>query len=250
MGFPHFLSYFHLDNRVKWPRRQTRTTMLRSPATNCSRMLLATPIQVTGLPNPCTDGSYPPGSAAQAPKRGRGRPKGSKNKKAGSSTAADESAVAPVKKKRGRPPKVRRTLSQSTPTDPQSLGEARRFRGAPSKASARTPAQKSTTTGRGGRVCVGTAQEKAWSSAKGQAGDNNVIIFLCCFSYDRHDLDILYPYRTTCAWTVLGLNNPATLLIYVVHLHILSTRTDVICAASRCVSVRWEDAEGLYWLFL
>jgi high mobility group AT-hook protein 2 len=39
-------------------------------------------------------------------KRGRGRPKGSKNKKATSSSAAEGSSAPAVQRKRGRPPKV------------------------------------------------------------------------------------------------------------------------------------------------
>jgi hypothetical protein len=50
------------------------------------------------------------GLAPTPVKRGRGRPKGSKNKKIAAGTAASTSEVAPVageKRKRGRPPKVR-----------------------------------------------------------------------------------------------------------------------------------------------
>ena len=51
-----------------------------------------------------------PGLAQTPAKRGRGRPKGSKNKKSAAGTAASSSEVAPAageKRKRGRPPKVR-----------------------------------------------------------------------------------------------------------------------------------------------
>jgi hypothetical protein len=51
-----------------------------------------------------------PGLAPSPAKRGRGRPKGSKNKKSTAGTAASTSEVAPAageKRKRGRPPKVR-----------------------------------------------------------------------------------------------------------------------------------------------
>jgi hypothetical protein len=53
-----------------------------------------------------------PGLASTPAKRGRGRPKGSKNKKSTTAgTAASTSEVAPAaageKRKRGRPPKVR-----------------------------------------------------------------------------------------------------------------------------------------------
>ena len=51
-----------------------------------------------------------PGLASTPAKRGRGRPKGSKNKKSAAGTAASTSEVAPAageKRKRGRPPKVR-----------------------------------------------------------------------------------------------------------------------------------------------
>ncbi len=50
------------------------------------------------------------GHASTPAKRGRGRPKGSKNKKIAAGTAASTSEVAPAageKRKRGRPPKVR-----------------------------------------------------------------------------------------------------------------------------------------------
>lgn len=51
-------------------------------------------------------GNNPAGGSSESPvKRGRGRPKGSKNKKGGSSTNADASSST-VTKKRGRPPKV------------------------------------------------------------------------------------------------------------------------------------------------
>jgi len=49
------------------------------------------------------------GLATTPAKRGRGRPKGSKNKKSAAGTAASTSEVAPAageKRKRGRPPKV------------------------------------------------------------------------------------------------------------------------------------------------
>ncbi|KIM49213.1 hypothetical protein M413DRAFT_438378 [Hebeloma cylindrosporum] len=46
-------------------------------------------------------------STATPAKRGRGRPKGSKNKKAGASSSAPDSPTTPsVPRKRGRPPKV------------------------------------------------------------------------------------------------------------------------------------------------
>ena len=51
----------------------------------------------------------PSGGAPSLAKRGRGRPKGSKNKKSTAGTAASTSEVAPAageKRKRGRPPKV------------------------------------------------------------------------------------------------------------------------------------------------
>jgi len=51
----------------------------------------------------------PLGLATTPAKRGRGRPKGSKNKKSAAGTAASTSEVAPAageKRKRGRPPKV------------------------------------------------------------------------------------------------------------------------------------------------
>ena len=58
--------------------------------------------------------SNPPASTTEAPpKRGRGRPKGSKNKKSGTSTAEAAGEEAP-KRKRGRPPKVRFILISLT----------------------------------------------------------------------------------------------------------------------------------------
>lgn len=59
----------------------------------------------------CSQSSIVPplGLASTTAKRGRGRPKGSKNKKSAAGTAASTSEVAPAageKRKRGRPPKV------------------------------------------------------------------------------------------------------------------------------------------------
>ena len=59
----------------------------------------------------CSQSPFVPplGVATTPAKRGRGRPKGSKNKKSAAGTAASTSEVAPMageKRKRGRPPKV------------------------------------------------------------------------------------------------------------------------------------------------
>lgn len=59
----------------------------------------------------CSQSPFVPplGLATTPAKRGRGRPKGSKNKKSAAGTAASTSEVAPAageKRKRGRPPKV------------------------------------------------------------------------------------------------------------------------------------------------
>ena len=59
------------------------------------------------------------GAAETPAKRGRGRPKGSKNKKSGTSTAEGTGEEAP-KRKRGRPPKVRIILISHTCRVPSS----------------------------------------------------------------------------------------------------------------------------------
>ncbi|KAF8902050.1 hypothetical protein CPB84DRAFT_889529 [Gymnopilus junonius] len=60
----------------------------------------------------CSHYLYLGTSSAPPVKRGRGRPKGSKNKKSGASSSAAESPTTPaVPRKRGRPPKVRTFLS-------------------------------------------------------------------------------------------------------------------------------------------
>ncbi|PPQ86843.1 hypothetical protein CVT25_012562 [Psilocybe cyanescens] len=59
--------------------------------------------------NHATDDAEPGTSTASAVKRGRGRPKGSKNKKSGTSSAGPESPTTPtVQRKRGRPPKEKK----------------------------------------------------------------------------------------------------------------------------------------------
>ncbi|KAG6376449.1 hypothetical protein JVT61DRAFT_2437 [Boletus reticuloceps] len=87
--------------------------------------------------------------AATAPKdalpakRGRGRPKGSKNKKSGATSAtAGPSEGAPVKKKRGRPPKEKKPDDSGAEEPP-----AKRRRGRPRKE------QKSQQTITAGAVC-------------------------------------------------------------------------------------------------
>ena len=59
------------------------------------------------------------GAAESPPKRGRGRPKGSKNKKSGTSTT-EATGEEPPKRKRGRPPKARIILISSTCRVPSS----------------------------------------------------------------------------------------------------------------------------------
>jgi hypothetical protein len=61
----------------------------------------------------------PAGTTESPPKRGRGRPKGSKNKKSGTSAAEASGEEAP-KRKRGRPPKVCIILISSTCRVPSS----------------------------------------------------------------------------------------------------------------------------------
>ncbi|KIM80745.1 hypothetical protein PILCRDRAFT_822010 [Piloderma croceum F 1598] len=69
------------------------------------------------------------GETSGAPvKRGRGRPKGSKNKK-GSTFAADVSATDAPKKKRGRPPKEKKPEEVGTDGEPA----PKRKRGRPPK---------------------------------------------------------------------------------------------------------------------
>jgi len=66
---------------------------------------------------------------AQPAKRGRGRPKGSKNKKSGAATTtAGPSEGVPVKKKRGRPPKEKKQDDSGAEEPP-----AKRKRGRPRK---------------------------------------------------------------------------------------------------------------------
>ncbi|EGN95409.1 hypothetical protein SERLA73DRAFT_186384 [Serpula lacrymans var. lacrymans S7.3] len=69
-------------------------------------------------------------SDAAPVKRGRGRPKGSRNKKSGGSTAPGASSEAGVKRKRGRPPKERKA-NESGEEEPVT----KRKRGRPPKTS-------------------------------------------------------------------------------------------------------------------
>ncbi|KAG8217827.1 hypothetical protein J3R82DRAFT_5992 [Butyriboletus roseoflavus] len=85
---------------------------------------------------------------AQPAKRGRGRPKGSKNKKSGAVSATTApSDGTPVRKKRGRPPKEKK------PDDSGEEPPAKRRRGRPRKEQkpeeAPTVATSAATTGEG-----------------------------------------------------------------------------------------------------
>jgi hypothetical protein len=89
--------------------RATRT-QVGSPF---SHILFSLQRSITRVVNPSlvlTIRLVPPlGGASPPAKRGRGRPKGSKNKKSAADTAASTSELAPAageKRKRGRPPKV------------------------------------------------------------------------------------------------------------------------------------------------
>ncbi|KAF8969991.1 hypothetical protein BDZ97DRAFT_178142 [Flammula alnicola] len=78
-------------------------------------------------PNHATDDAEPGASNATPAKRGRGRPKGSKNKKAGASSSAPDSPTTPtVQRKRGRPPKEKKEDAGEEPP-------AKRPRGRPPK---------------------------------------------------------------------------------------------------------------------
>ena len=65
-------------------------------------------------PSLCCPLRFITGATDAPPKRGRGRPKGSKNKKSGTLTA-DAAGEETPKRKRGRPPKVRIILISSSP---------------------------------------------------------------------------------------------------------------------------------------
>ncbi|KAF4615459.1 hypothetical protein D9613_002963 [Agrocybe pediades] len=63
------------------------------------------------------------GSSSPVVKRGRGRPKGSKNKKTGASSSAPESPTTPVqRRKRGRPPKEKKEDSGEEPAPKRPRG--------------------------------------------------------------------------------------------------------------------------------
>ncbi|KAF8478627.1 hypothetical protein DFH94DRAFT_751101 [Russula ochroleuca] len=77
-------------------------------------------------------GNSDTGAASTPAKRGRGRPKGSKNKKNAAGTAASTSEVAPAageKRKRGRPPKPKNVPEEGASGEPP----AKRKRGRPPK---------------------------------------------------------------------------------------------------------------------
>ncbi|KAH9997224.1 hypothetical protein BJV77DRAFT_960186 [Russula vinacea] len=66
-------------------------------------------------------GNSDTGAASAPAKRGRGRPKGSKNKKSAAGTAASTSEVAPAageKRKRGRPPKPKNVPEEGASGEP------------------------------------------------------------------------------------------------------------------------------------
>jgi len=113
------------------------------------------PLPMSGSPpHESADDAHGPGTAADPasntdapPKRGRGRPKGSKNKKSGTSTA-EAAGEEPPKRKRGRPPK-RKAEEESADPPPK------RKRGRPPKnpkpdtdedADHAEPAESSTAT--------------------------------------------------------------------------------------------------------
>ncbi|KAF8447587.1 hypothetical protein L210DRAFT_3526789, partial [Boletus edulis BED1] len=104
--------------------------------------------------------------AATAPKdalpakRGRGRPKGSKNKKSGAASAtAGPSEGAPVKKKRGRPPKEKKPDDSGAEEPP-----AKRRRGRPRKE------QKSQQTITAGTSATATGDGSGESIVKKKRG--------------------------------------------------------------------------------
>ena len=105
--------------RARRPPRGTGTRYVSaSPASRTCRPPLAPPVAPAAEPSDAPE-------AAKPEKRGRGRPKGSKNKPRGSGDASE--AAPEAKRKRGRPRKVRHATYIPSPAD-RFPGEARRAR--------------------------------------------------------------------------------------------------------------------------
>ena len=111
---PLMITNFPMSSKGALNWRETRTTVGPLLLFSFRAIPLARRRSITRvfLSNSlCSQSPFVPplGLATTPAKRGRGRPKGSKNKKSAAGTAASPSEVAPAageKRKRGRPPKV------------------------------------------------------------------------------------------------------------------------------------------------
>ncbi|CAA7271784.1 unnamed protein product [Cyclocybe aegerita] len=104
------------------------------------------PVDELAEPNHTADDAEAGTSTAAPVKRGRGRPKGSKNKKAGTSSAADSPTTPTVPRKRGRPPKEKKEEPEGEPTPKRPRGRP------PKNPKPAPPAEGAATTTEGGEA--------------------------------------------------------------------------------------------------